>query len=389
MGCGKRALCLASSPTEAPKGVALPLSNEKGNIMQDTMTRRDLFKLGAVATTAAAGASLLGCSTANAEPVVNTDAAAKGVATVTLDESISENVLNVEAKALSINHIEGITYKQVLKPNGNTQLHLDLLVPNVKDQKFPLVVFIPGGGFTGSVPANSLVQRMAIAQAGYVVASVQHRVVPGAKFPEPLEDIKEAVRWLKANADTFNIDKTKVASMGNSSGGYFATMLGVTGDVKEFDTGDNTGESSAVNAVIDLYGVSDLSIIGAGLEKAIEQGHDSPATTEAMLINGIAFGGNKGASVFETPDTAAPASPFTYIDGSDPAFLIFHGDKDTLVSPVATMELYKRLKDAGVDATRYVVAGASHGGPMFDQPEVIDLMIEFLDKQLKSDAEKK
>ena len=61
-----------------------------------------------------------------------------------------------------------------------------------------------------------------------------------------------------------------------------------------------------------------------------------------------------------------------------------HGDKDTLVSPVASMELYKRLTDAGVEADRYVVAGASHGGPLFNQPQVIDIMVNFLDKHLKA-----
>ena len=102
-----------------------------------------------------------------------------------------------------------------------------------------------------------------------------------------------------------------------------------------------------------------------------------------MLVNGTAFGGNLGSSVLDSPETAAEASPFTYIDGTDPAFLIFHGDQDTLVSPVASYALYQRLTDAGVEATRYVVSGASHGGPMFDQPEVVDKIIEFLDVHVK------
>lgn len=350
--------------------------------MEASISRRDLFKAGGVAATAAIGASLVGCAAASASPVVNTEAAAQGTVGITLEEATSQNVINVGISNPSITEIQGITYKQVLTPRGNTPLYLDLLVPT-SEQKMPLVVFVPGGGFTGSSPSPSIVHRMALAQAGYVVASVQHRVVPAAQFPAPLEDVKAPVRWLKANADTYNIDKEHVAAMGNSSGGYFATMLGVTGDVAEFDTGDNTAESSSVNAVIDLYGVSDLTIIGAGLSEALEQGHHSPATTEAMLINGTAFGDNQGASVFDTPEKTAPASPFTYIDGTDPAFLILHGDKDTLVSPVASMALYQKLQEAGVEATRYVVAGASHGGPMFDQPEIIDIMVKFLDEHIK------
>ena len=351
---------------------------------QGGINRRDMLKFAGVAGAAAVGVSLFGCSsTASAEPIKDTALAANGVATVTLEQATSENVLNVENTAPSITQTQGLIYKQVLP--GGTQLHMDILAPRAgKDDKLPLVVYINGGGFTGSSPAGNIVQRMAFAQAGYVVASIQHRVVPLARFPEPLEDVKAAVRWLRANAATFNIDPDRLAAVGGSAGGYFATMLGVTADATEFDVGENTDQSSAVNAVIDLYGVSDLTIIGAGLSQELEEGHHSAATTEAMLVNGTAFGDNKGASVFDTPEAAAEASPFTYIDSNDPPFLIMHGDKDTLVSPVASMELYNKLREAGVPAERYVIAGSGHGGPSFDQPEVIDIMIKFLDENVKN-----
>lgn len=356
------------------------------SILKGDITRRDMFKFAGAATAVVAGASLLGCSQASAAPAKDTGLAAGGVASVTLEEAKSFNVMKVEETKPSLNLTEGLVYKQIL-PDG-TQLHVDIIGPRraKEGEKFPLVVYINGGGFTKSGPSGGIVQRMAFAEAGYIVASIQHRVVPAARFPEPLEDVKAAVRWLRANAAQFNIDPTRVAAVGSSAGGYFATMLGVTGDVKEFDVGENTNESSAVNAVIDLYGVSDLSIIGAGLPDGLEEGHDSPATTEAMLINGTAFGDNKGASVFDTPEAAAEASPFTYIDGRDPAFLILHGDKDTLVSPVASMELYNRLHDAGVDVERYTIEGAGHGGALFDQPPVLDLMIKFLDEHVKGAA---
>ena len=358
--------------------------------MDNSMTRRDLLKAGAFMGMAAVGASMVGCSTqtttaAAAEPFNDTSKAASGTASASLTEATSDNVLDIEVTDLTINEIQGIVYKTVNAANATTNLKLDLLLPSAGEgETLPLVVFVNGGGFTSSNPQGNIVHRMAFAKAGYAVASVQHRVVPTVKFPEPLLDVKAAVRWLKANADTYKIDKNRVAAVGNASGGYFATMLGVTGDIADFDKGDNTSEDSKVNAVIDLYGVSDLTLIGAGLQEEIEQGHHSPATTEAMLVNGTAFGNNKGASVFDTPDTAAPASPFTYIDGTDPAFLILHGDKDTLVSPVASMELYKRLVDAGVEADRYVIAGASHGGPLFNQPQAIDIMVNFLNEHLKN-----
>lgn len=100
------------------------------------------------------------------------------------------------------------------------------------------------------------------------------------------------------------------------------------------------------------------------------------------MINGTAFGDNKGASVFDTPEKAAEASPFTYIDSNDPPFLIFQGTADTLVSPVATAELQVKLEEAGVKATRYVVPEAKHGDPVFSQPEVMDLVVDFLNESM-------
>lgn len=358
----------------------------RGETMSEAMmSRRDLFKIAGAATTVAVGASMFGCSSASAAPAKDVTKAAAGVTSVTLEEATTQNVLNVEVTTGSIDNAQGIVYKQVLSSSSCTGLTMDILSPSLgKDEKAPAILFINGGGFTGSSPAKSLDQRYALAKAGYVVASIQHRVVPSCRFPEPLEDCKAAVRWLRANADTYKIDADNIGVMGNSSGGYFATMVGVTGSNTDFDTGDNLDQSSAVKAVIDLYGVSDLTIIGAGLDEEIAEGHDSPATTEAMLVNGTAFGNNKGASVFDTPETAAEASPFTYIDGKDPAFLIFHGDKDTLVSPVASMALHQELLAAGVESERYVIAGAGHGGAQFVQPEVIELMVSFFDKHLKA-----
>lgn len=356
--------------------------------MENAMTRRDLFKLAGAATTVAVGAGMIGCSSAEAAPAKDVSKAAAGVTDITLEQATTQNVLNLEITEGTISNAQGIVYKQVLSSGSASGLKMDILSPSIgKEEKAPAVLFINGGGFTGSSPAGSLDQRYALAKAGFVVASIQHRVIPTCRFPEPLEDCKAAVRWLRAHADTFKIDAENIGAMGNSAGGYFATMVGVTGSNTDFDTGDNLDQSSAVKAVVDMYGVSDLTIIGAGLDKEIAEGHDSPASTESMLINGTAFGNNKGASVFETPEGAAEASPFTYIDGSDPAFLIFHGDQDTLVSPVASMALHEELKAAGVESERYVIAGASHGGPAFSQPEVIEKVVEFFNKHLKAAKE--
>lgn len=113
-------------------------------------------------------------------------------------------------------------------------------------------MFVNGGGFTSSNPQGNIVHRMAFAKAGYAVASVQHRVVPTVKFPEPLLDVKAAVRWLKANAGTYKIDKSRVAAVGNSSGGYFATMLGVTA-ISPISTRATTVPKTRKSAPLSIY----------------------------------------------------------------------------------------------------------------------------------------
>ena len=240
-----------------------------------------------------------------------------------------------------------------------------------------------------------MLTRLELAKAGFVVASVQHRVsVSHGTFPAPLQDIKAAIRFLKANAAAYKFNKNMVAVGGNSSGGYYATMVGVTSNVESIkwpnrqgalvdtalDVGANLDQSSAVNAVIDFYGVSDLTVIGANLEdQALVDSHKSAATTEALLLNGAAAA-QKGVGVFDQSmqEKVAYASPFTYIDADDPAFIMFHGTKDTLVSPVASKMLQDRLQAAGISAERYVIDGAGHGGNLFNQAYVTDKLEAFL-----------
>lgn len=333
--------------------------------------------------------------------VVNIENACYGQDTpglATLEESINYNQIVTEESEKS----EVPSIKQETVPYLHTEdygkpidLKIELLIPSTaKAGETPLFVWINGGGFTRSDVAGNLDTRLAIAKAGYVVASVQHCVSATANFPTPLQNIKAAVRFLKANAATYNFDKNKVAVGGNSSGGYYATMIGVTSNVRTIpypnrkgeiedvalDIGANLNESSAVNCVVDFYGVSDLTIIGAGLPPEIADSHKSAATTEAILLNGAAAA-QKGVGVFDPsmePKVAA-ASPFSYIGSSTVPFLMLHGTADTLVSPVATKMLQKRLEDAGVYTERYVIQDGSHGGAPFLQVSINERVLKFLD----------
>lgn len=371
------------------------------NPSEATMSRRDLLKGGALIAAGTAVATLAGCQSAQAETTNNPAAAAAGVAGVTWEESTEGPKLNVEITETTVSMSDPMVFKQCM-----TGLHESLIcqvitptIPGAeKDAKYPCVVYVASGGFSKSDPFTSdLNMRVAIARKGFVVATICHRIgIADGKWPAPLEDLKQGIRWLRTHADDLKIQKDYIGAIGASAGGYFATMLGVTGGIESYETGEYLNESSSVQAVVDLYGPSDLTIIGSGLDdafpdernaegKGYESNHFSPATPEALMVNGSAMVLNPGGSVQDTPETAAAASPFTYIGREDPPFLILHGDKDTSVSPVASMALFNRLKDAGVEATRYVIEGAGHGGPKFNQPQVLDLITDFFAAHLKTE----
>jgi acetyl esterase/lipase len=276
--------------------------------------------------------------------------------------------------------------------SGNTpvELKMDVLVPKTGGKK-PLVVWFPGGGFMYADKGGSLDHRTYVAEAGYVVASAQYRTITnGATYKDGVADAKSAIRYLRAHADHYGIDPGKVAVWGESGGGYIAAMVGTTNGVKQFDVGDNLDQSSDVQAVIDQFGPSDLSKIGADFDPANQSVLLSPGNSTAQWV----YGPGTKKSVSDDPRAIARANPATYVNSSDPAFLLFHGTADKLVSPSQTLLVHNALRAKGVESTRYLLRGAGHGdvsfmgdakaGYAWSTHRVMGIMVTFLGKHLKS-----
>jgi len=292
------------------------------------------------------------------------------------------HVIDVKMTVPPIKLDSDFTYSQTYNIMGRPiQLSMDVIQPYAT-KPLPAVLFITGGGFMDAPKTKFIGQRVDMARAGYVVASIDYRVVPTVTFPGPLEDVKTAVRYLRANAAKFGIDPTKIAVMGESAGGYYAAMAATTNGVKEFDKGEYLNQSSDVQAVVDLYGLSDLTKVGDDFSREIKEAHKSPAVPEAMLVNGIPF--QAGGSILSNPEKAKKANPITYISKQTPPFLLMNGDADNVVSPSQTKILHEALLSHGIDSTRYVVKGADHAGLLWYQPEIMDVVIKFLDKNLKT-----
>ena len=247
--------------------------------------------------------------------------------------------------------VADVTY---LAPDRAEKLDLYLPAPPAKGKRSPAVVWIHGGGWTGGVKTEGRAKEICttLANAGYVAVSVEYRLGDGA-WPTNLHDCKNAVRFLRARAADYHLDPDRIAVAGGSAGGHLALMVGVTGDLKEFEpAGAATpypGVSSRVRAVIDLYGIGNLL--------TRQETADDGTPTGKLRAPGP-------AKVFGSADPAAAvyraASPVTHITKSSPPVLILHGRIDKTVDYAQSEELARVLRQHGVPHELVMVDGAGH-----------------------------
>lgn len=297
-----------------------------------------------------------------------------------MGQSPEAQVIDVPVVQGRIDAISGVVYSQVFERGRSVRgLKMTLFVPRTKEKK-PAVLYFPGGGFTSADHEKFLEMRYALARAGYVVAACEYRAVPN-KFPALLEDAKAAVRWMRAHASEFGVDADRIGLLGDSAGGYVVQMAGATNGEKNWDVGDFKEVSSDVQAVVSIYGISDLTTIGEGIGN--ENVHASAAVTEALLLNGPAFKDFAGASVNADPQKAKAASPIGHVDGTEPPFLLMHGSGDKVVSPLQSKKMFEALQNKKVEAEYVLVRGAEHGDLPWYQPGVISRVVNFFDRHLK------
>jgi len=281
-----------------------------------------------------------------------------------------------------------IVYATPTGPDGQPlPLRLDLQVPRTEGRA-PLVVYVTGGGFVMADRTNGLALRSYLAESGYAVASIEYRtVLNGATYADGVADVKAAVRFLRAHAEQFGIDAERVGLWGESAGGYLVSMVGATNGLAEFEVGAHRDRSSAVQAVVNKFGASDLAKIGDDFDAAARDFTTQPDNALARYA-GVAAGG----SVLTDPAAVAMANPITYVGPDAPPFLILHGNADAVISPSQTLLLHTALRAAGVSSTRYVLDGANHGDLVFlgdpdaglpwSTTEVMDRIVAFLGRVL-------
>jgi alpha/beta hydrolase fold len=198
---------------------------------------------------------------------------------------------------------------------GEEELRLDLARPAEGKGPFPLVVCIHGGAWRAGIKAAHHPTIRLLAEKGYVAATVQYRLAPKAAFPAQVEDVKCAVRFLRANAKKYDIDPTRVAALGDSAGGHLSLLLGLMDASDGLEgKGGHADQPSKVQAVVNYFGPTDLSAWAP-----TKLGDD-------LLKFGLNRDGNGILTDFlGTADRKAAimkkASPVTYIDAKDPPIL--------------------------------------------------------------------
>lgn len=259
--------------------------------------------------------------------------------------------------------------------NGHERQKLDLYVPENSTDPTPLVIWVHGGGWAaGDKKDGGALFRGGYLQRGYAVASLNYRLSGDAVFPAQIEDCKAAIRWLRTHAKKYNLDPAHIGVWGSSAGGHLVALLGTTGDIREFDVGENLDQSSAVQAVSDFFGPTDLLQMDAHALPGAQLKHDAPNAPEARLV---------GGPIQEKPyrDVAARLNPIPYLTRNAPPYLIVHGDADPTVPHHQSELLYAALVQAGVPVRFHTIRGAGHGSG-FGGREIAEMVAAFFDHHL-------
>ncbi len=243
---------------------------------------------------------------------------------------------------------------------GDVSLKLDLYIPrrpNASGEP-PLIAWIHGGAWRAGSKSGVNRSFARLTANGYAVASIDYRLNGLTAHPEHIHDCKGAIRFLRANADKYNYNATRIGVGGGSAGGHLVALLGTSADVKELegDVGGNLDQSSRVQAVVDLFGPADFEFWASQSER---------------------FGANKNPKLLKS------GSPVTYVTQDDAPLLIFHGDRDTTVPISQSQRLHKLYQDTKLESAFHTIEGAGHGGGQFSDDERHKLIKAFLDKHIK------
>ena len=263
---------------------------------------------------------------------------------------------------------------------------MDIYLPNSGNGPFPVIIFIHGGGFMMCDKADGeLTPALQALDRGYAVVSINYRLSGEAIFPAAVNDMKAAIKYVKANASKYNLNPDKIGTWGGSAGGNLSAMAGTSGDIKSLEDPSlgNADVSTKVQACVDWFGPLDflkmdeqIESEGVTSDKRAMGVTNSSESAESKYI---------GKLITDEPDTCAKANPETYISANTPPFFIQHGTADTNVPKEQSINFANDLKKVIGDdkVTLTLIDGAGHGTSEFSTTENVNKVLDFFDKYLK------
>lgn len=221
---------------------------------------------------------------------------------------------------------------------------------------FPAVIMIHGGGWEGRSrdDMNDISER--VAERGYVVLNMSYRFAPQWHFPAQLQDVQQAIIWLREHASDLNVLKNRIGTWGYSAGAHLAALAGVTSPSDKWFV-----EGTRVQAVVAGGTPVDLRYYKDG-----------------ALTNGLT-----GVSYDQNPGLWREASPIALVSRDDPPMFLYHGTFDITVGDDNAHAMYQTLNANGIPAELYLMRGLEHLSTfMVERP--VDNGIDFLDLYLRT-----
>ncbi|HEY7801668.1 MAG TPA: alpha/beta hydrolase [Dehalococcoidia bacterium] len=249
----------------------------------------------------------------------------------------------------------------VFGTGGGRELKCNIYRPPEQRDNAPSVLLVHGGGWASGDRSQLHGYGILLGRIGYVCVASEYRLTGEAKWPAQIEDVKAAIRWMRANAGMLGIDPQKISISGNSAGGHLSLVAAGTPNLPAFEgNGGNPGVSTELAASIAFY---------APMAEIVPGTEESPVVATLM-------------GPAPSAESLRNVSPLAHVSGSFPPTLLIHGNKDELVPQQASIKMYRALDQAGVPVELHMIAGAPHG---FDaSPELgrqcASIMALFLDR---------
>jgi acetyl esterase/lipase len=242
---------------------------------------------------------------------------------------------------------------------GDWEGKLDIYHPIDSTKLSPLVINIHGGGWNHGTKEQQT-GFGSFFKNHYAVANIEYRLVHQGKAPCAIEDIRCALLYLVNNAKSFHIDTSKIVIMGSSAGGHLALMAGLQNLHSKFDVNCISDQAFKILAIIDKYGITDLSSTNVLTSKSVKN-----------------WLGDENQNI----EFIQSVSPLYNVNENSPATFIVHGNADTVVPYSQSEQLFNKLKNYNVKTEFITIENGGHGKfSKEDNKRINEAIWKFLDE---------